>query len=77
MCDEINEIYHSLLMMGPVGTPLENMSDAVPEDSWWEADGETWTVERIGRNVYTFCIDDARPAGKDAGTGETPTKGGE
>ena len=50
---------HDLLMLGPVGTPLEDVTDADPNESWWIGDdGEYWTVERIGRHVYTFSLDD-------------------
>lgn len=49
---------YDLLMMGPVGRPLEDFTEARPRDSWFEYQGEQWTVERIGRRVYTFALDD-------------------
>jgi hypothetical protein len=70
---------HDFLMMGPVGTPLENFvfgtdtddagqfrlskADArrfcaLAEDSWFELDGEQWTIEEIFGTVYTFALDD-------------------
>lgn len=49
---------HSLLMMGPVGTALEDISDAAPNDTWFEHGGEQWTVELVGRTAYTFALDD-------------------
>ncbi len=51
---------HDLIMMGPLGTPLELLSDAVSVDGWFELEGVQWTVERIpgGRRVYTFALDD-------------------
>ena len=52
----MDDAAYQLLMMGPVGVPLEEFTDAKPSDSWWE-DWEQWTVERIGRRVYTFALD--------------------
>jgi hypothetical protein len=56
---------HDLLMMGPVGRPLEEISTASPDDTWFELRGIQWTVEKIGRHVYTFALDDedASPTG--------------
>lgn len=60
-----NDDLASLLRgMGPIGRPLEEFTNAKPSDSWWDVGvrrggaAETWTVERIGRHVYTFCLED-------------------
>lgn len=56
MCDEINEAGHVLEMMGAHGVPVEAISEASPDDSWFEFDGGQWTVEEIDGCVYTFCV---------------------
>lgn len=67
----MNMLGAQIMAMGPVGVPLENFSEAHPNDSYWydevvrkiskyryvRVDGAPWTVERIGRHVYTFAVD--------------------
>lgn len=64
-------LVRDILMMGSIGTPLENFTDADPDDSYWyEREvirrrvvfAEAWTVERIGRRVFTFALDDIWPS---------------
>jgi len=76
----VNEELGAMLMaMGPVGTPLECFTDADEADSFWH-ERETqrrrrklvavevpWTVERIGRIVYTFAVDHEDFAAVDQG----------
>ena len=67
----MNMLAAKLMAMGPVGVPLEKFSQADPNDSYWydeivrkiakyryrRVEETAWTVERIGRHVYTFAVD--------------------